>query len=379
MTGAAPQDPPVRQTPRRRAWVLAGAGVALAAFLFALWQVLLRQAEQSIRTALGPEARAARIGLAWNGVDIEDLSYAAPAGWPGRHPLRVARIRVVPEWLSLLSQDIRVARVEVTGADVTIWRTGQGRWRAVPAFTEPRRVAGAGPEAGHAPRRRIHIGELVITGSSVAMIDSLVSQPPHRVALRGVNAIVRDVALGDAAAPLAIQATARLGAAGQLRLSGRLTPGTLDSQLEFGAQRVALASVEPYLLKAAEAGVRRGEFDLQLRSTIAQRLLDAPGRVVVRDLELKAGGGVTTFMGLPREALVERLKDHEGRIDIPFHLAGRLDDPSFSVGAAFKAKLALAAADVLGLQQWLGALANKSGVGAQVERAAEKLRQWLGR
>ena len=349
-----------------------------AALLLGLWQLLLRQAETAIRAALGPEVRVASIGIAWNGVDIEDVTVAAPPGWPAKHSARAARIRVIPEWFSLLAGGLRVSRIEMSGAEVVVWRTPQGRWRALPAFTEKRSEAGK-PAEGKSSKRSMTIGRIDIAGATVTLIDGIVAPSAHRIIVRDIAASVEDFRIGAEPAPIHLAATGRVGEQGNVKIEGTLTPSTLDSNLAIALQRVALLQVEPYLLKAAETGVQRGEFDLQMRLSIAGRVLDAPGRITVRDLELKPAMGATTFMGLPREALVERLKDREGRIDIPFHLAGRLDDPSFSVGAAFKAKLALAAADVLGLQQLLGQWVQKSGVGAQVERAAEKIKQWFSR
>jgi hypothetical protein len=84
-------------------------------------------------------------------------------------------------------------------------------------------------------------------------------------------------------------------------------------------------------------------------------------------------------MGLPRDALVERLKDKDGRIEIPFHLAGNLDDPAFSLGRDFKARLSLAAADVLGLQAILGGLAERSGAAERFDRAMDSVKRWFQR
>jgi hypothetical protein len=359
------------------AWKV-GLALLVAALLLGLWQLVLRQAETAIRAALGPEVCVASIGIAWNGVDIDDVTVAAPSGWPAKHAARVARVRVIPEWFSLLSGGLRVSRIEMSGAEVFVWRTPQGRWRALPAFTEKRSEAGK-PVEGKTSKRSMTIGRIDVAGAIVTLIDGTVAPTPHRISVRDLAASIEGLRIGAEPAPMRLSASGRIGEQGGVKVEGTLTPSTFDSDLGIALQRVALSQVEPYLLKAAEAGVQRGEFDLQMRLNIAARVLDAPGRITVRELELKPAMGATTFMGLPREALVERLKDRDGRIDIPFHLAGRLDDPSFSVGAAFKAKLALAAADVLGLQQLLGQWVQKSGVGAQVERAAEKIKQWFSR
>ncbi len=370
----APQD--ARKT-RRWIWICIALGVA--ALGVTLWQLLLQRAAAEIRAALGPEVTVEAIDIHWNGVELDKLTLAAPAGWPARHAARVAHIRVVPQWLSLVSGSMRLSLVEVSGAELSLWKPPEGRWRVLPAWTERPGAASRNSTGSRATDRQLSIAKLVIDDAALTLFDGQVSRPAHHMVIQDINATVRDLRLGGEPAPVTLEGTARMGPRGRARVAGRFTPVTMDSGLDIAVQQVPLAMVEPYLLKAAEAGVKRGDFDLQMRLNLSGKILDAPGSVVVHDLELRPASASSTFMGLPREALVERLKDRQGRIEIPFRLQGRIDDPTFSLGGAFKARLALAAADVLGLQQLLGDLAQRSGVSAQVERAAEKLKEWLRR
>lgn len=374
--------PPVDSRTDRRArrpWVWAGAVMALVALLIVGWQFLLQRAAAEIRIALGLDVTVGNIEIHWRGVELQNLALAAPPGWPTQSAARVSHIRVVPEWLSLVSNSMRLAWVEVTGAEVSVWKAPDGKWRALPAMTEKAQNPSGKGTARREQARRMSIGKIEVKSAALTMIDGQISKPAHKMVFRNIDATIRDFHIGGEPSPVLLDGTGRTGLKGHARIQGRVTPGILDSALQIDVQRIPLSMVEPYLLKAAEAGVKRGEFDLQMRLNIANKALDAPGKVLVHDLELKSATDSPTFMGLPREALVDRLKDRDGRIEIPFHLHGRVDDPSFSLGAAFKAKLALAAADVLGLHQILGELAKKSGVTSQVERAAEKIKEWFRR
>ena len=364
---------------RRRVWIALTVAVIVLIALLVAWRVALQAAEKAIRAALGPEAVIGSIDITPGAVTIENLVLPGPSGWPARQALSAKRIRAVPDWSMVFSGQLQLSRVDIEGAGLVVWRTEAGKWRVVPAWTEKPRAKGAGGEGARPKERSVLAREVRLTGGSVEVIDSAVASPPHRIKLGSVEATLKGISLGALDTTTGISVRARAGSTASLAVEGEMVFSTLDGQLALAVQRASLAAIEPYLLKAAETGVQRGEFDLDVKLGIANRTVDAPGHVKIRDLELKPAAGVGTFMGLPREALVERLKDHQGHIDVPFHVAGRLDDPSFSVGAAFKARLALAAADVLGLKNLLSDAAKRSGIAERFDQAAEAIKRLFKR
>src|SRR5258705_5729227 len=88
--------------------------------------------------------------------------------------------------------------------------------------------------------------------------------------------------------------------------------------------RVALAAVDlvalqPYLVRKNEARVANGSLDLNLASEVRNNNLNGKGKVVLQDLEFAPSRGFfDTFMGLPRNAVIGFLKDHNNAIDIDF-------------------------------------------------------------
>jgi hypothetical protein len=129
-----------------------------------------------------------------------------------------------------------------------------------------------------------------------------------------------------------------------------------------------MVPLQPYLLKAAEAGARSGSMDLDLDTTIKQRALQAPGTLTLSNLELTAGSGaMTTFMGVPRQLVLAALKDKQDRIVLKFTLAGNLDDPRFSLNENLAGRLSVGVAQSLGIG--LEGLAR--GVGSVSQNAVE--------
>jgi hypothetical protein len=125
----------------------------------------------------------------------------------------------------------------------------------------------------------------------------------------------------------------------------------------FALRQVDVRVFQPYLIQAAETGVKRGTLDLDLPATVSDNVLKAPGKLTLTSLELSSGN---TFMGMPRAAVVGLLKDRNQRISVDFTLQGRLDDPAFSLNEGFSTRVATSVAESLGVS--LGGLVR--GVGS---------------
>jgi hypothetical protein len=105
--------------------------------------------------------------------------------------------------------------------------------------------------------------------------------------------------------------------------------------------------LQPYLIKAAETGVRSGTLDLDLNSSIAGNRLRAPGTLTLTGLELSSGS--STFMGIPSKLVTSLLQDKKGQISLKFVLEGNLDDPRFSLNEHLVARLGSSLTDMLGV------------------------------
>jgi hypothetical protein len=135
---------------------------------------------------------------------------------------------------------------------------------------------------------------------------------------------------------------------GSLSLKGHLTPAKREADLALRARGVDLMALQPYLLKSGEASVRGGTLDLTLDAKAAAQRLHAPGQLTLHRLELNEGAGLSTFAGLPRQAVLAAMS-RDGRIELSFTLEGRIDDPSFSINELFAARFAVGLAEKLGV------------------------------
>lgn len=303
--------------------------------------------KERIEKALGPDASLEAITLGLTAVEIRGLRIPAPEGWPAADALRAQRIVLRPELRDLLSARIRVRSIDVDEAYLSLLRTRDGRLRLLPSLLE----GAAKDEAAEPPD--IAIGVVQLTNGMVEFYDGSIRKTPHRLRLEAIAMRIEDIRLPRLDGRTELSLEGRVAGAqrnGTLNIKGWLELAAHNSQLSTRLRGVDLVVLQPYLIKASEAGVKRGSLDVDLDSKVSNNRLDAPGRLKLSGVELAAGGGTLgTFMGLPRQAVIAALKNRQDSIDIAFTLQGNLDDPRFSLNENLATRLAAGIADGLGI------------------------------
>lgn len=335
----------------RRLTIALVALLALSVAVFAAHRVALQRLHGALAEALGPRATIGAVELGWAGLTVRDLRIAAAPGWPADEELRARRLHVRPDLASAFGGAWRVQRIEIEDARIVLLRGRDGRLRVLPALLDARRPGGTGP--GDAPPPQVLIDHLSLDRVQVDLFDaSLGTARTHRVQLTDLQARIDHLAVPALDQPLQLDVQAQLkGPArnGHLRLGGSLTPATRDADLQGELRGVDLVALQPYLLKVADGGVRRGTLDLRMAATVQAQKLKAPGHLTVTGLELAEGSGVLgRFAGMSRQAALAALQRQE-KIELDFTLEGRLDDPSFSVNDSLAMRFATGLAEAVGV------------------------------
>lgn len=363
--------------------------LALLLLVPAAYYFAVQRLKVAVEQGLGARAQVGDVVVRWNALELHDVVVRAADGWPVQDELRARVVRVVPALMSLLRGDIEVRELRLEGAYLSMLRARNGRLRVLPAVLEPAAApqgrqddapgtqSDAAVEAysDEAPAHVIRFDSIVLVDGALDYCDATVARKPHCIALRALDGRLSDLRIPtlDAASTLTLAGTvAGPTRDGHLALEGSLTMATRDMDLKLDLTGVDLRSVEPYLVKAADAGVKRGVLDLSMHAKVLKRRLDAPGRLTLSELELVEHGH--SALGLPRALVVSALKDRSGRIQVDFTLKGNLDDPKFSLNEVMASRFAAAVAEGLGVS--IGGLAE--GVGKAAGGIGESLRKLFG-
>lgn len=301
--------------------------------------------------ALGPDSEVKELRVRWSAVELDGLRIKARQGWPTADTLRADRVVIVPSLRSLLSGRIQVSSITVVRPYLSALRTRDGKLQVVPSLLAG--AASEGKAAAGPPAQSVTISRITLEDGVVELFDATVAQPPLKIRLEKIQAAMRDVVApaltGKSRFDLAALVKG-LQRDGRATVSGWVEVASKDSAVKLQLRSVDLVLLQPYLTQATETRVQRGALDLDLDSEVKQNRLRAPGKVVISDLEFTPTRGVLdTFMGVPRAAVVNFLKNRENKIAINFILEGDINNPRFALNEAFATRLATGLAENLGV------------------------------
>ena len=345
----------------------------------------VRLLQDKVVTALGPGSRLSELKVNWFSIELLGLSIDAPKGWPTARTLEAERVTIIPDLRTLFSDQIRISSIVIESPYLSALRN-PGKLVLVPSLTE--REARQNPASGNENSRAVMISTIEIKNGSLDLYDATVSRPPMKTRLEQIDGTIQDVA-----SPASEKTRFELaGIVKGLRHDGRATlngwvgPGARDSSSRVALAAVDLVALQPYLVRKNEARVANGTLDLHLVSEVRNHNLNGKGKVVLQDLEFAPSRGFfDTFMGLPRNAVISFLKDHNDAIDIDFTLNGNTTNPNFSLNENLSTRIATAMAGQLGVNiknvaEGLGTLGRKSmeGAGSVIEGVGSAVKRLFG-
>ncbi len=373
-----------------RRWLFVTAALFLALIIgaFAAYRFALSELRAQVVGALGAESEVGEIDLSFRAIQISGLKLKAPADWPTKYALSAERVVIVPDLGALFTGNILISTIKVERAYLAVLRDRAGKIRLLPSLTERKSASGGRPSADSSTSIGVQIGEVGLKECSLSFFDAEVRSPPLEVRMQDVDAHVTKLRMPALSEKSSLKLSAKIAGPSQqgtLNIDGWMVFATRDSELKTSVRGVDIVSLEPYLIKKAETGVRKGLLDLDLKSTVAAQRVTAPGTLKLKSLELRSDGGAGTFMGMPRDSVVGMLRERDGSITIPFTVQGNLNDPAFTLDSAFKARVGIAAAATLGItiKGLLDVLGNKkdggSEGGSKVTKTLDALKGLLGR
>ncbi|MET0382455.1 MAG: DUF748 domain-containing protein [Burkholderiaceae bacterium] len=319
--------------------------VALAALTYAV-----HDAKARILQALGPRAEVGELSLGYPVVTLRDVRIAAdPAAgaWPAKEEFHAALVAVRIDagslWALRRGQALRISDVRVEDGVLVMLRT-QDRLTTLPALRE---TTGAQAAAGGVS---LIVERARVDRMAVDLIDgTLPDGALHRLRFERVRGTVAGVALPALSRPIAVDLDGVLKGAerdGTVSIKGTLTPAAHDADLGFRLAGIDMVALRPYLARFSAQPVRRGRLDMTLDAHVVDRVVDAPGHLVLTGLEF--GGGGDTLGGVEKRAVLAAL-EKDGRIDLKFKLQGRTDDPKFTLDEKLGIRIAAVLGEAVGL------------------------------
>src|SRR4051812_45804643 len=83
--------------------------------------------------ALGPGSELKQLNVRWSSIELLALRVPGPNGWPTERTLKAERITLVPSLKSLLSNDLKIASIDIEKPYLSVYRT-RGKVALVPTI-----------------------------------------------------------------------------------------------------------------------------------------------------------------------------------------------------------------------------------------------------
>ena len=343
-------------------------------------QLATSKLKDKIQEALGPNSEVSRIEVGFSSIEITGIRIRAGKEWPATDELSARRVVVRPDWGALIAKTVRIASIEVEEGYLSMLRRKDGKMVLLPSLLGTR--AAAADAAAHGGLKEssdlmpaIHVGHIELSNTAVDFFDASVRQPAHKLRLEKAEIRIGRILLPALTGNTTLQLDGVVKGVqrdGKISINGQVELASKDSEITTRLSGVDLVSFQPYLIKAAETGVKKGTLDLDLKSTVKKNRLHAPGAVTLSGLELSSG---KTFMGMPRDMVVSMMKNKDGKIAVKFTLEGNIDDPRFSLNENLSTRIGSSVAGSLGIS--LEGLAR--GVGSAGGSAAQGIGSTVGK
>ncbi len=354
---------------RRRSKILLSLAGAVAFFAGAAlvgYRVLTRTIETRLVAALGPEARVGSVAVGLRDVTVTALRIQ---GKGGLDPLGVGRIVVTPSLRSFFTDQIEISKIEFETPAVVVTIRPNG------AVEFPLGVPAPGPGMeGTGQTVQVAISQIRVRDGRIDLVDQTVPGPPVHLRLERVEASLERLSIPakPGKSPLDFQGMVRgRQTEGRVQITGWIEAMTQSASAKTSLRSIDLTLLAPYLLKVQEATVERGTLDMDVAFEVRQRKVNAPGKATLADLQLGSTRGLlNTFIGLPRQRIVNLLKTREGKIEIEFLVEGDLSDPRFSLQRSLVVAIATGLAEQVGV--------SLTGVGSGVVELGGKGAEALG-
>jgi Domain of Unknown Function (DUF748) len=314
----------------------------------------VRLLHDRIATALGPGAIIADVKVNWFSLDILSVSIEAPKGWPTSRTLRAERVTIIPSLRSLLTDQIQVSSIIFEKPYLSVVRTRE-KWLMLPGLMAAQSAGEkhAGTGGSRSSSFTVTISKVLLQDGVLELFDTTVSRPPLKTRLERLDAVIHDIEAPSLGSKIRFELAAKVKGIrrdGSAKISGWVGPAQQDSSSQITLDGLDLVSLQPYLVRIGEAQIRKGSLDLRLNSEVRAKSLDGKGKMIIRDLEfVPSRGYLETFMGVPRSALINFLKNNDNAIDVDFVLTGDTANPNFSINEAITTRVAMGMAAELGV------------------------------
>ncbi len=301
--------------------------------------------QPQLQKMLGPGFTLKEIRVRLTHLSIKGIQYE------GLHTKKkyvsIEEVRIYPAILSLFIGPLRIRDVTVREPSLSFYRTREGVF--VGPWAAPGKKGKREPPDDREEKERerpfLRIDRLRIQKGSTLFEDWKSGEPPAELKLNEIDLEMKEIQYPfySTRSPVGLKGKASKG--GEIVAKGWINLKTMEMETSLSVQEVDVRVFEPYYRKRVTAGIESGYIAMNARIALKEKIIDAPGGLELSRLHVKEGEGAVFW--IPADKLISLLKEKGDRIQISFHLKGKIEDPKFSLQEALLTQIALSLLKVL--------------------------------
>jgi hypothetical protein len=283
--------------------------------------------------------------LSMKGIQYEGLHTKKKYLW-------IEEIKIYPAILSLFVGPLRIRDFTIREPSLSFYRTKEGV--IVGPWAVPKKKERKEPPGDQEQKEREHvflkIGRLRIQMGSVDFEDWKPGEPPARLKLSEIDLEMKEIQYPFHSTRSPVELRGRLKGEtkkdGEILTKGWINLKTTDMEASLNMRQIEVKLFEPYYRKKVSAEIDSGYMAMDVKITLKEKIIDAPGRLELAHLHIRGEEG--TVFWIPAKTLGSLLKEKGDRIQASFHMKGSLEDPKFNLQGTLLTRIAISLLEALG-------------------------------
>lgn len=334
--------------------------------------VLIKNANLIVKNKLEDALRGfsvERIELNWGSVGAFNIAFKKP---DGKLVFRADNISLYLDLKGIFKKEYNLSSLTLKNPYLLIEIDRYGKY-ANPFTKEEDKPSGQMPQ--------ISIKQFKVHGGSIDYSDGKVSSAPFITKLRNIEFEIDNISipLNDESSSFSVEAQIPGNQkTGNIKSSGKISLKSNDLGCQVVLKNLDITQFKHYYQKKDDANITQGSLDLDIKANVKTGIINAPGRATIRGLEFESGDGFKDkFLGVPRAAVINQLKNSNDEITFDFMLEGNIKNPRFNIRESFVEKFTIGLAGKLGISvKKIGETVVVGGA-KQVEKGAKGIGEGL--
>jgi len=178
----------------------------------------------------------------------------------------------------------------------------------------------------------VNIGKIICRDGKISFTDHSVS-PSYSANLEDIQGSVSGL-ISEENQRADVSFQGKLDSYAPLEITGTINPLVEDLfvDLKIRFKDLDLSPASPYSGKYVGYKIQKGKLSLDLSYLIDQKKLDSTNDIYIDQFDFGETVKSSDSLNLPVKLAVSLLKDRSGEISLHLPVAGRIDDPEFSIG-----------------------------------------------